>query len=73
MDAALDAAKEAELQKIPIITLSQQDNIPEVGDFVFRNFLTPRMQVSALVSYAINNLLVDRFAILYPREKYGTT
>jgi ABC-type branched-subunit amino acid transport system substrate-binding protein len=67
------AAKEAQNYGIPIITLTQKDNIPEIGEYVFRNFITPDMQVKALVSYAIQELGVRDFAILYPDEKYGKT
>jgi len=33
----------------------------------------PKMQVEAIVSYAIEVLGISRFAILYPDDKYGTT
>jgi TolA-binding protein len=42
------AAREAQQMGIPIITLTQKDNIPEIGDKVFRNFITPKMQVQTL-------------------------
>lgn len=73
MITAQSAAREAQARQIPIITLTQKDNITDSGDYVFRNFLTPSMQVKAIVSYAIENLGLSRFAILYPDEKYGTT
>jgi ABC-type branched-subunit amino acid transport system substrate-binding protein len=58
---------------IPIITLTQKDNIPEIGDKVFRNFITPKMQVQTLSSFAVESLGSFRFAILYPDETYGIT
>ena len=67
------AALEAQDKGIPIITLTQKDDIPDIGDFVFRNFFTPRMQVQALVSFAVQELNISRFAILYPEEPYGHT
>ena len=67
------AALEAQLRGIPIITLTQKDNITDIGDYVFRNFLTPAMQTKAIVSYAINTLGLKSFAILYPDENYGKT
>ena len=67
------AALEAQSREIPIITLTQKEHITDIGDFVFRNFLTPRMQVQALVSYAVQQLGVRRFAVLYPDESYGKT
>lgn len=67
------AAEEAQNQKVPIITLTLADKITEYGDFVFRNFLTPQMQIKSMVSFLVNSLGVKRFAVLYPKEKYGTT
>jgi len=67
------AAVEAQDRGIPIITLTQKDKITEIGNYVFRNFITPKMQVQAIVSYAFETLGLKRFAILYPEEKYGTT
>jgi ABC-type branched-subunit amino acid transport system substrate-binding protein len=40
---------------------------------VFRNFLTPVEPVKALVSYVVEELNLNRFAILYPDENYGKT
>jgi ABC-type branched-subunit amino acid transport system substrate-binding protein len=67
------AAVEAQRMGIPIITLTQKDNIPEIGDKVFRNFITPKMQVQAITSFAVESLGLHRFAILYPDENYGLT
>jgi branched-chain amino acid transport system substrate-binding protein len=67
------AALVAQEKRIPIITLGQKENITTLGDYVFRNFITPEMQVRAIVSYATQVLEINRFAILYPDDKYGTT
>jgi len=71
--AAESAALEAQDRGIPIITLTQKDNITNIGDYVFTNFFTPRMQVKAIVSFAFEVLGLNRFAILYPDENYGKT
>lgn len=68
---ALEAAKEAQRLKIPILTLTQREGITEIGDHVFRNFLTAAMQVRAVVEYAQAELGLRRFAILYPDDPYG--
>jgi len=70
--AALEAAREAQLLGVPIITLTQRRDITETGDYVFRDFLTSDMQAKALVTYSINNLGIEDFAILYPDDNYGT-
>jgi ABC-type branched-subunit amino acid transport system substrate-binding protein/Tfp pilus assembly protein PilF len=67
------AAKEAQIRCIPIITLTQKPGIPELGDYVFRIFLTPQMQIDTLLPYVVNQLGIKRFAVLYPEEIYGNT
>jgi len=69
----VSAAKKAQAGGIPIIVLGQKENITDVGNFVFRNFLTPGMQVRSLVEYAMHKKGISRFAVLYPKENYGTT
>jgi len=68
-----EAARSAQEFKIPIIVLTQKDGATAIGDYVFRNFLTPHLQVKALVSYAVGVLGLKRIAILYPAENYGYT
>jgi ABC-type branched-subunit amino acid transport system substrate-binding protein len=70
---AESAATAAQNKGIPIITLTQKENITRIGDYVFRNFFSPGKQVETLVSYVVNALGVKSFAILYPDEKYGAT
>lgn len=65
------AAEEAQLRGVPIITLTGKEDITSMGDYVFRNFLTRRMQVKSVVSHAFEVLGLNSFAILYPDEKYG--
>jgi len=67
------AAVEAQENKIPIITLTQKDNITSIGDYVFRNFITPEMQVKTIADFTTASLGLNRFAILYPDETYGIT
>lgn len=70
---ARPAAEESQKNGIPIITLTGKTGVPEVGDYVFRNFITPRMQINSLISYTRHTRGLKRFAILYPDEKYGRT
>jgi ABC-type branched-subunit amino acid transport system substrate-binding protein len=65
------AAMKAQTLHVPIMTLTQKSDITSLGDWVFRNFLTPSLQVKAIASYAVDELGIDRFAILYPEERYG--
>jgi ABC-type branched-subunit amino acid transport system substrate-binding protein/TolA-binding protein len=64
-------ALEAQALKVPIVTLTQKSGIPSVGDYVFRNFLTPSSQVETIIHYAVHDLGFRRFAVLYPDEPYG--
>ncbi|MFO7860641.1 MAG: penicillin-binding protein activator [Desulfosalsimonas sp.] len=64
---------EAQEKGVPIIALSQKSGVTEAGAYVFRNFLTPEMQVDAVVSHAVQQLGCRRFAVLYPDEAYGET
>ncbi len=63
----ISAAKEAQKLKIPIVILSQKHGIPDLGDYVFRNFLTPQLQIETIVPYAVEKLGARRFVILYPK------
>ncbi len=65
------AAQIAQNNGIPIITFTQKENITDIGDRVFRNFLTPEMQAKRIASYAIDVLGARNFVILYPAERYG--
>jgi ABC-type branched-subunit amino acid transport system substrate-binding protein len=68
---AIDAAREAQKLKIPIITLTQKEKITDIGDYVFRNYMTNHMQIRRLVTYAIGDMDISRFAVLYPNDPYG--
>ena len=70
--AAEAAAKEAQNLWVPIITLTQKTGVSEIGDYVFRDFLSNEQQARALVEYAVLGLGYSRFAILYPNDGYGT-
>jgi branched-chain amino acid transport system substrate-binding protein len=65
------AARRAQELEVPIITLTQREDVAEIGDFVFQNCLTNSQQIKALTSFAIGELELGRFAIIYPRDLYG--
>lgn len=68
---AEDAAERAQERGVPIMTLSQKNDIPDIGNYVFRNFLTNRLQARTLADYAVNEMGIRNFAIMYPRDFYG--
>jgi len=47
------------------------EGITGIGDHVFRNFLTPAMQVRTVVHYAQADIGLRRFALFYPEDPYG--
>lgn len=65
------ASKSQELG-VPCLALAQKQDLSEVGDFIFRNTLTPEMQMRTLVDIAMREKGYHRFAILYPNDSYGT-
>ena len=67
------AAMAAQTAQVPMIAWTQKEGVAALGDFIFRNFITPQMQVDALVSYTTGVLGLKRFAVLYPQDNYGTT
>ncbi len=69
---AISAAKKAQEAGVPIITLTQKDDVDKVGDMVFRNFISPVQEIRKLVFTAVSQLGIRRFAILYPKNKYGS-
>ncbi len=67
------AAPEAQRLGLPMIAIVQKDNVVGMGDYVFRNFITPRAQMRSLAAYAVGKLAISRAVILYPDETYGRT
>jgi len=70
-DESKDAAGEAQRLKVPIITLTQREGITDIGNYVFRSYLTNRAEIESLVKYAIQEMALSRFAVLYPDDDYG--
>lgn len=68
---ATSIASKAELFSVPFIAFSQKPGLTDIGEYVFRNALTPEMQVDRLVTFAFDKLSAKRFAILYPNDSYG--
>jgi ABC-type branched-subunit amino acid transport system substrate-binding protein len=71
--SASAAAGEAQRLQIPIVAITQKAGITQIGDYIFRQFITPQNQVRTLVDYFINSIGLTEFAVLYPQETYGKT
>lgn len=64
-------AERAELYRVPYVGFSQKTGLTNLGENVFRNALTPEMQIDLLVQFAFDKLNAKKFAIMYPNDFYG--
>ncbi|MBN1115466.1 MAG: penicillin-binding protein activator [Oligoflexia bacterium] len=65
-------AEQCVLAGIPNISLSQREGVTETGGYVFSVAMTNSLQIKRLVSYAMEQMGIKKFGILYPRDGYGT-
>lgn len=65
------AAEVAEKSGVPMITLSADPALPDMGRNVFRRALSDSQQIDALVRMVHDRLGMTRFAFLYPDDSYG--
>ncbi|WP_187426787.1 ABC transporter substrate-binding protein [Geothermobacter ehrlichii] len=68
---AMEAARQAQYQQVPILSLAQREGIPELGDYVFRDSLTSRLQARTLARYAVQERGWTAFGILRPQSRLG--
>lgn len=68
---SLAAAAAAEEVGVPIVTLSTREDLPEARANAFRTRTTPTDEVGVLVGHAYDALEARRFAVLYPKTRYG--
>lgn len=59
----------AEVLGLPLVTLTQQPGTK--GDYIFSAGLTPKLQATEIAKYAIERLGLKKFAIIYPRDRFG--
>jgi branched-chain amino acid transport system substrate-binding protein len=67
------AAQAAQAAGMPLIALSQKQNLTEAGPLIFQVFLTPRLQIRALLRYTLGERNLSRYAIFSSDSKYGQT
>lgn len=68
---ATDAAREAEKWKVPLVLITSKEGVTIGNYYVFQHFLTPTQQIRALAKYALDNMNVAIFSVLYPKDRYG--
>jgi len=66
------AATAAELAEIPLIALTARAEVAQGRPHVFRVRTQPIQEIQVLADYVVNELGAQRFAILYPRDAYGS-
>lgn len=69
--AAEAAAARAQLERLPLLTLSQRNGLAETGPYIFRSSLTSSLQAQALARYAIEERGLRSFAVLAPDNQLG--
>ncbi len=70
-EESIAAAVAAEDSGIPLVSLSHREEVAAGRSQVFRTRTTPSDEVKVLVDYAFEELGARRFAVLYPRNRYG--
>lgn len=68
-NSSIVAGEVAEKYKIPVISLSQTENIGENLPFLFRYYRKQTQEAAAIAKYATDYLNAKRFVIFYPAEK----
>lgn len=70
-NSAMQAARQAQRQQVPLVSLAQREGVPELGSYVFRNSLTSRLQARALARYAVLDMGYSSFGVLRPQSRQG--
>ena len=70
-EEAIEVGKAAEAIGVPMVSLSQNQEVTAAGPHVYRGFLSVEEQVRALVDETVGARGMRRFAILYPLTPYG--
>ena len=69
--SSVPAARTAQQLGTPLLSISTAAELPGLGPYVFRNAMTSKDQVEALVDYAMTIRGMKSFAVLYPQHPYG--
>lgn len=56
---------------VMISSSSTATGVPEIGDYVFRNCLSDEVQAIQLAEYAVDELGLKKFAIMFTNNDYG--
>jgi TolA-binding protein len=67
----MEAAERAQRLGVPMISLSQREEVVTVGHYIFRNSVSTASEVYALVDHAMRHKGLKNFFILYPDNRKG--
>ena len=70
-EEAESAAAAAEDEGVPLIALTRREEVARGRPHVLRLGSSPPIEAELLADYALRELGIERFAILYPRDSYG--
>ncbi|MBE0575599.1 MAG: penicillin-binding protein activator [Desulfuromonadales bacterium] len=70
-NAALGAVRRANQEHTPLLTMSQKEGLAASSLYVFRNSLTPQLQVRTLINYAMDVRGFSQFGIMSPQTRQG--
>jgi branched-chain amino acid transport system substrate-binding protein len=70
-DTTEPAAQMAQAYQIPMFSFSQSSNITDIGEYIFRTFVSTNDQVEALLNHAIDIEGWNKFTVLAPNTRYG--
>ncbi|MCD6319607.1 MAG: penicillin-binding protein activator [Candidatus Desulfofervidaceae bacterium] len=61
---------EAQQRRLPVIAMTAEPDIP-TGGYIYRDFVSPEIQMENLVGFITTKLGFSSFAVLYPENEYG--
>jgi branched-chain amino acid transport system substrate-binding protein len=64
-------AEMAQINNLPLISLTPAENVTSLGGTIFRNSITKNEQAVALAQFLTDIMGIKRAAILYPNNSYG--
>jgi ABC-type branched-subunit amino acid transport system substrate-binding protein/outer membrane protein assembly factor BamD (BamD/ComL family) len=67
------AATRAQILGVPILLLTNADRLNDIGEYVFSFGLTDASEARTIARYAVTDLNLKKFAILYPDSSSGNS
>jgi ABC-type branched-subunit amino acid transport system substrate-binding protein len=58
-------------ERLPTIALTAESDIIIGGGFIYRDFITPQIQIENLFNFVTKKLAYSSFVVMYPQNEYG--